>query len=154
MHVSSTIKRVTKTDVLVMCVLVEASRIEDLPRAQEVWDLLTDVYANNKELHEVIEDRRRFHAAELVIAAWKAWQNRPNSPKLIENPSFVEGLEKELARHRKKSDKAAGKTVADTPPVATTTPMTPHDALTQEDFTAIFDIDFQDIDWSFWDNVD
>ena len=136
-----------------MCVLVEASRIDDLPKAQEVWDLLTDIYANNRELHDVIEDRRRYHAAELVIAAWKAWQNKPNPQQLIEDPSFIQGLEKELAKHRRKSDKVAGKGVVDPPVTSAPAAITPHDALTQDDFTAVFDLDFQDIDWSFWDNV-
>lgn len=136
-----------------MCVLIEASRIDDLPKAQEVWDLLTDIYANNKELHDVIEDRRRYHAAELVIAAWKAWQNKPNPQQLIEDPSFIQGLEKELAKHRRKSDKVAGKSVVDSHATPAPAAITPHEALTQEDFTAVFDLDFQDIDWSFWDNV-
>lgn len=137
-----------------MCVLVEASRIDDLPKAQEVWDLLSEVYNTNRELHDVIEDRRRYHAAELVIAAWKAWQNKPSPLKLIENPTFVDGLEKELAKHRKKSEKAAGKTVAGASSSPAPPSITPHDALTQEDFTAVFDLDFQDIDWSFWDSID
>lgn len=133
-----------------MCVLVEASRIDDLARAQEVWDLLSDVYASNKELHEVAEDRRRFHAAELVVAAWKSWQNKPGSQRLIENPAFVDGLEKELARHRKKSEKVVGKDVIDSPSMPAQTFTTQSETLTEEDFTAVFDLDFQDIDWSFW----
>ena len=141
-----------------MCLLVEASKVENMIKGQEIWDLLTEIYENNKELHDVIEDRRRFHAAELVVAAWKAWQKRPNSPRLAQNPHFVAGLEKELARHQRKSDKAAGKEkeAPEMPPPAAPTAanITPHEALTQEDFTAVFDLDFQDIDWSFWENMD
>jgi hypothetical protein len=54
---------------LVMCVLVEASDTDDMAKAQELWDLLASVYATDTELFELAEDRRRLHAAELIIAA-------------------------------------------------------------------------------------
>jgi hypothetical protein len=54
--------------VLVMCVLVEASDESDIYKAKELWDLLACVYEANANLLELLEDRRKFHAAELIVA--------------------------------------------------------------------------------------
>jgi hypothetical protein len=133
-----------------MFVLVEASEQSDVYKAQELWDLLASVYATNADLFELAEDRRKLHAAELIVAAWHAYRSKYNSQQL-EDPTFVSQLGQKLSTY--------GADLA--PQTAQTGPRhgdhqdIPDTRLSLEanlDFD--FDMDFQDIDWSFWSTMD
>jgi len=54
---------------LAMVVLVEASHERDVDKCQHIWSLLSHLYAANTSLLELTENRRRLHAAELIVAA-------------------------------------------------------------------------------------
>ena len=85
----------------VMCVFVEASRQSDSSKAQQIWNLLSDLYTHNMTLSELSEDRRKSHAAELVVAAWNARQSKLDDDQVIRKPEFVTLLEAKLADSRK-----------------------------------------------------
>lgn len=138
-----------------MFVLVEASRENDISRAQEMWDLLASVYACNASLYDLEEDRRKLHAAELVIAAWKTWQHKFGVNQTLTPPHFVADLEDILASHRTRANKEMKTNPAlqqaDQQGIMS---LTPESFLAEEDLNGTFDLDFQDIDWSFWNSMD
>lgn len=138
-----------------MFVLVEASRENDILKAHETWNLLANVYATNSSLFQLSEDRRRHHAAELVVAAWKTWQHkRGPSAQYTPSPHFVIQLEAELASFRSDSDQEDTSAVHQRQDAtANLAPITPESIMVENvDFT--FDMDFQDIDWSFWSSME
>lgn len=138
-----------------MFVLVEASRENDILKAQETWDLLANVYASNASLFQLADDRRRHHAAELVTAAWRAWQHKFGAnARHMSPPSFVTQLEIGLA--------AFGTNMGQEEVLmpgqhqdakADVLPITPESVMTG-DTNNIFDMDVQDIDWSFWNSME
>lgn len=138
-----------------MFVLVEASRENDMSKAQDTWDLLASVYACNHTLLELSEDRRKLHAAELVVAAWKTWQNKFGVVGISTPPQFVVNLEIELSSYRAKVNQEiiSGAT---TQQVAqqSVVPITPESFMTEEDLNGVFDLDFQDIDWLYWNSME
>lgn len=138
-----------------MFVLVEAWRENDVIRAQQTWDLLANVYATNPSLFELSGDRRRHHAAELVVAAWKAWQHRLEPSNLCTSPpEFVSRLTTGLTACKLDVDQV-GTSVHEHQYDANASliPITPESIMT-EDVHAFFEIDFQDIDWSFWNSIE
>lgn len=138
-----------------MFVLVEASREDDMSKAQETWDLLASVYACNTSLFELEDDRRRLHAAELVVAAWKTWQNKFGIGQQLTSPQFVINLEKELTSYRAKVHRETTSGAAlQQSTQQSIAPITPESFMTEEDMNGVFDLDFQDIDWSFWNSMD
>lgn len=132
---------------------MEAAHEEDPDNAQKMWDLLSNTYANNSNLWELWEDRRKYQAAELVVIAWRTWQKRFGIALHLSNPSFVEDLERELVKQRQKTNE---ETFYDPlQPHTEVTPLTPDTVGAVEgDVDAVFDVDFQDIDWSFWSSID
>ncbi|KAI5264013.1 hypothetical protein E4T47_08875 [Aureobasidium subglaciale] len=118
-------------------VIVEVMQLKGAPEAQRIWDVISDLYTYNKNLLELSEDRRKHHAAELIIKAWKA---RAQADPSAFKPSCVAVLESLLAE--KQSD-AVQAQFGDTGQ-----PLDP--VMTDEDLNAILDMEFQDIDWSFW----
>lgn len=139
-----------------MLVLVEASRENDMTKAQETWDLLANVYATNPILFVLSEDRRRHHAAELVVAAWKGWQQKLGpSAQYMSSPPFVSQLKAELAAFRsgvnQETAAAPDQLQSMTSDVA---PITPESIMTENVVDFTFDMDFQDIDWSFWNSME
>ncbi len=128
-----------------MCVLVEASHEDDQSKIQETWDLLADLYAANSTLSQLSEDRRRHHAADIVVAAWKARQHKLGSDRISETPAFVADLEAQLLHlHAQPA----------TSPDAGPTRLDPEIHPPEHDFAATFDLDLTDIDWDFWSTVD
>lgn len=148
------VHQIAKLTSSVMFVLVEAARENDVSKAQEMWDLLASVYTCNVSLHDLEEDRRRLHAAELVVAAWKAWQNKFGIGQYTP-PQFVVDLESGLASHRTRvGQEITSGSVVQRGPRTSFAPITPESFLTAEDMSGTFDLDFQDIDWSFWNSMD
>lgn len=117
--------------------IVEVTRLKGSPKAQRIWDLLSDLYTYNKHLIELSEDRRKLHAAELIINAWKAHQvANPSAP----TPLCISILEPLLLEHRSAATQVQ--------PEAVGQPLEP--VITDEDLNEILGLEFQDIDWGFW----
>lgn len=140
---------------LVMCVVVEASHQNDPSKTQCIWDLLSNLYSTNSTLSRLSEDRRRPHAAELVVAAWKARQNTSTSHQHLPQPECLAHLEAKLSEYRtelaqSKNAHAARQEDIEQKPE----PISSEQLFAEQDVDAIFDLDFQDIDWSFWSSID
>jgi hypothetical protein len=134
-----------------MFVLVEAYEECELPKAQELWEFLSEVYAAHTDLLELADDKRKLHAAELIVTAWNAHLIKipgqgPNTP------DFVVALSNRLAEYRAsfKGDSAEGHlNTGDFCDQATTSA---DETIAEGDFE--FGMDLQDIDWSFWSSID
>ena len=140
---------------LVMVVLVEASHETDMEKCQRIWTLLSDLYAANTSLLELAEDRRRLHAAELIAAAWKTCQSNGTIGQSSPKPDFVTSLESRLAECLAKS--AQGPNAEDGNDYDTGGGIglkTPQSFQVEPEADALFGLDFQDIDWSFWNSID
>jgi hypothetical protein len=118
-------------------VIVEVTQLKGSPKAQRIWDLLSDLYTYNKPLLELSEDRRKLHAAELITNAWKVRQAADPSAY---SPMCVSVLEPLL------SERHVG--VADSENEVIGQPLEP--VMTDEDLNVILGLEFQDIDWGFW----
>ncbi|KAJ9652813.1 hypothetical protein H2198_007943 [Neophaeococcomyces mojaviensis] len=139
----------------VMCVLVEAAQQDDASKTQRIWDLLSDLYSTNSTLSQLADDRRKFHAAELVVAAWKARQNNPNLDQHLSKPEFVTHLETQFPECRTGlAQNSSAKVVQDGSAGQRVEPVTPDSFLAEQDVDAVFDLDFQDIEWAFWSSID
>jgi hypothetical protein len=110
-------------------------------------DLLASVYATNTELFELAEDRRRLHAAELIIAAWSAYRIKFTNHQL-DTPGFVTNVEQALSTYSSTFDQEPQKQ-GDEP----TGPLVNFELFTL-DGEFEFDIDLQDIDWGYWNSID
>jgi len=144
--------RLTKA---VICVLVEASRQHDVSRAQPVWDLLSSLYSTNMALLQLSEDRRKSHAAELVILAWKTHQNQAGPDALLSKPQFIGLLETRLQECRAS---VMQESVVDGVQQGGAgwgrEPTSAVSVMTEQDPNTFFELDFQEIDWSFWGSID
>ena len=137
-----------------MCVLVEMSQRHVSSKAQRIWDLLSGLYTSNASLSELLEDRRRLHAARLVVAAWKARQNKSDTDRTLP-PDFIANLETRLSEGS--TGLAPNIKAKETPQESvekSLEPMIPEGFVAEQDFSALFDFDFPDIDWSFWNSID
>ncbi|KAK9781353.1 hypothetical protein SCARD494_14126 [Seiridium cardinale] len=138
-----------------MVVLVEASNETDTDKCQHIWDVLSDLYASNKSFLELTEDRRRLHAAELIVAAWKTCQSRGTLGRTLPRPDFVSNLEKQLVESVAASTQTSAPKDTDAnlpgePAVLDTYPS----FLDDQDGNGLLELNFQDIDWSFWNSFD
>jgi hypothetical protein len=118
-------------------VIVEVTQLKGSPKAQRIWDLLSDLYTYNEPLLELSEDRRKLHAAELITKAWKVRQAADPSAY---TPMCVSVLEPLL------SESHAAVAHSETEVVGQ--PLEP--VMTDEDLNVILGLEFQDIDWGFW----
>jgi hypothetical protein len=133
-----------------MFVLIEASGQSDVYKARELWDLLASVYAANTDLYELAEDRRKLHAAELIVAAWNAHRSKYGGQRL-EHPNFVTELGQKLAAY----SVDIGVDTSQTYQQRGDDQIVPPAGLPEEgDFDFDFEMDLQDIDWSFWSSMD
>lgn len=139
----------------VMVVLVEASRETDPANCQGIWALLSDLYDTNNSLLELAGDRRRLHAAELIVAAWKACRSKGTMGRSLPKPSFVSKLEERLKKIAMEPAEApvAGEVVEGKREGEMRLDM-PSGVLGEEDFNFSLDLNFEDIDWAFWNNFD
>ena len=158
---------------IVVYVLIEARRQFDKPKAEAIWALLSEVYGANPTLSDLAEDRRKSYASELMTAAWKARENVLRGPQrdthnAPQKPAFLMNLESKLNQvtetgnierpsKRKLEETAPNSAVTKkiVPATGLHMPNLPlenviHDQL---DLDAIGDIDFDVIDWSFWENI-
>jgi hypothetical protein len=140
-----------------MIVLVEASDTSDTIKAQELWDLLASVYASNADLYELADDRRKLHAAENVVAAWKAYPGRFGG-QVLREPSFIVEIAQRLATYRMgldpeytRPDQAAPEQKDESLKIPTEVSEA---SFLDGEFDFEFDMELQDIDWSFWSSID
>jgi len=140
-----------------MIVLVEASDTSDVAKAQELWDLLASAYASNADLFNLADDRRRLQAAEHVVAAWKAYPGRFGG-QLLREPFFISEVVQRLTTYRAGLD--PGPTQSDYAPqehqeqVPENLTEMAEGTFFDAEFDFEFDMELQDIDWSFWSSVD
>ncbi|ETS85230.1 hypothetical protein PFICI_03255 [Pestalotiopsis fici W106-1] len=134
-----------------MIVLIEASNETDAEKCQRVWTVLSDLYTTNTSLLEFVEDRRRLHAAELTVAAWKSCKTKGTVDRDAPKPEFVRDLEDRLARFMATSTEvaAAQDMGRHEEPVATDAPQS---FSLEDEADGLFDLNFEDIDWAFWNN--
>lgn len=131
------------------------SQGNDISKRQRFWDLLSDLYTANASLSELLEDRRKLHAARLVVAAWKARPNKSETDRSVPSPDLVANLEARLSEGstglapNTKAEEAEPKSAEEG-----LEPVTSESLMAEQDFSAVFDLDFQDIDWSFWNSID
>ncbi|KAL8968213.1 MAG: hypothetical protein Q9183_002569 [Haloplaca sp. 2 TL-2023] len=139
-----------------MIVLVEASQQSDLEKSQRIWDLLSALYSINLTLSQFHEDRRISHAAELVSIAWRTCERRSHTIGASPKPDFVMRLETQLEAYRRQMKQGESEVPTENLSSADRTfwPSTPETMGSGQDANAMFDLDFQDIDWSFWSSID
>ncbi|KAL8663594.1 MAG: hypothetical protein Q9202_003782 [Teloschistes flavicans] len=135
----------------------EASQQNDTSRTMRIWELLSEMYSANPKLSHLCDDddRRVSHAARLVVAAWKTRHKKVQPDQWPSKPDFVVRLEAQLKDHAtahvQSEDGGARQQETAEQAVA---PITPESILEEQVFNASFDLDFQDIDWSFWSSID
>jgi hypothetical protein len=134
-----------------MFVLVEAHEETDLQKAQELWELLSHVYAAHTDLLELADDRRKLHAADLVVTAWNAHLSK-TSGEGTHTPKFVVTLSNRLAEYRTNFEGDSAGARPNTEDLWDQAPATADGTFAEGDFD--FSMDLQDIDWSFWSSMD
>lgn len=143
------------------------SRHRHIPGARNTWELLSEIYHHDTYLSDFSEDPRKPRAAEMVLAAWKAYEVdcakdvRHPQPQ---RPAFLTTLENLLAqRPSSQMETANGDQQRPESGTVEYANHTIHDsgvarsqegsALIEDDqMDANFDLVLSDIDWSFWSN--
>ncbi len=158
-------------------VLIEARRQFDTSKAERIWLVLSDVYAANPSLSELLEDRRKPYAVELMIVAWRAretflferQQRQLDTYRPSQKPAFLVDLENRLLKYFEAGN-PGGPSKRKLGEAETLDPMpakkpvlaagmqgrdlaVDNVAFNQFDLDTIGEIDLDDIDWSFWDEV-
>jgi hypothetical protein len=134
-----------------MFVLVEAHEESDPYKEQELWILLSDVYAAHTDLLALADDRRKLHAAELVVTAWNT--QRGGGPNEIPDaPAFVVTLSSKLTEYRASFGANDAESHLKTGDLQEPEAVSA-DGMFAEGFFD-FDMELQDIDWSFWSSID
>jgi hypothetical protein len=134
-----------------MFVLVEAHEQSDTYKAQELWMLLSDVYAAHIDLLVLADDKRKFHAAELVVTAWNAHQSKTSGENL-ETPDFVVEIANKLAEYCTSVEEGNAETQLNAGNYEAPSPLSTDEIFAEGTFE--FDINLQDIDWGFWSSID
>ncbi|KAI1849973.1 hypothetical protein JX266_004352 [Neoarthrinium moseri] len=138
-----------------MVVLVEASQETNIDACQRIWALLSDLYAANASLLELTEDRRRLHAAELIVAAWKTCMSKGTVSRSTPTPSMVSSLEKRLSECMEDVPQASAETEANGGIHRGVRELEiPESFLSEQEANNLLDLDLRDIDWSFWNSID
>ena len=138
-----------------MCVLVESSQQSDMSKTQLIWGILSDLYASDPTLSQLSEDRRKSHAAKLVVAAWKVSQSKLDLSQYLIKPEFVTQLEAQLAScHIGLAQKPSTEVVQQDSGGQSAEPLSTESLLAGQDVNAVFDLNFEGIDWSFWNSID
>ncbi|MCJ1313113.1 hypothetical protein MMC25_006790 [Agyrium rufum] len=158
-------------------VLTEARRKYDTPKAERIWAVLADVYASNPSLSDLSDDRRKAYAVELMTVAWRAREGflldrpkrQPNTYHASSKPAFLVDLEVKLSSlvGAVNTDTTSKRMLCDVEtmdatPIKKSRPEDPFPnlepnyeniALSQLDLDTIAEIDFDAIDWKFWETA-
>ena len=162
----------------VIYIIGEVWRQQSKTEVEKLWDLLGDLYAANTSLSDFSEDRRKFRAAELVVAAWKSnalthqghQSKKTQSQMQLYKPPLVGDLETKLAEQTEANKRPIGPTeeqrLRSVQPTSYERTMTTdkraepivHDGdLFSEDWLDLDTLlgqDLNEIDWSFWGSSD
>lgn len=120
-----------------------------------IWELILEVYTTNEDLWRLLDDQRKFHAAELIVSAWKRREKKLNMAK-SSRPDIIVALEKHIMELKKGdvSSEAANApaevNMAETDPLSTAEYLDPGSF----DPASVAELNFDDIDWSYWDGLD
>ncbi|KAJ5306157.1 hypothetical protein N7508_005172 [Penicillium antarcticum] len=149
-------------------VISEASRYCE--GTEETWDLLSRLYSANSHLRSFKDDKRKPRAAELILTAWQAYESSyaEHRQKKPQRPIFLSELETLLiADQAHVSD--ANVTLSSSPRGTTANALRQEDSRFAEKpetrypdaekipaadsaLNFMFDLDSNEIDWSFWRN--
>jgi hypothetical protein len=122
-----------------MIVLIEASETSEA-KAEELWNILSAIYECNPDLYDLADDRRKLHAAELIVGALKGHRNRFGGA-ILESLAPFEQLARKLAACQASNghtEEPAEQSM--------------YDFVDNAGFD--FDMDFHDIDLRFWTSID
>lgn len=141
--------------VLVMIVIVESAHQTDAAQARRIWTLLAEIYSSFPSLVELSEDRRSAQAAELVVSAWKAYKAKPSSNHYPTQPDLVMDLEARLEKCRTESTRngPTDDRLARHDVLGEASP-NHSDIMPDSSLNPMYDLEFQDIDWLFWESLD
>lgn len=137
-----------------MCVVIEAAQTNKESTTERIWDLLIELYTVNMPLWHLADDHRRPHAAGMIIHAWKLREEKHTGQLLLLKPQFLEQLESKLSAYQ-----ARHPSIVNANPSQHRADATKFEYRTdgqypnEQDFNIPWDLDFQDIDWSFWTSV-
>lgn len=134
-----------------MCVLIEARDATDMVQAQELWNLMLDVYAAHEDLLDFAGDRRRVQAAEIVLATWATCKGK-FAGHIHNQPEILSRLSLDLAAYRATLDPLVDPASPRAEGVSLAQEIQLEATVDEEDFS--FDLDFQDVDWSFWNSME
>lgn len=138
-----------------MVVLVETSQETDTDKCERIWALLSDLYGANRSLLDLAEDRRKLHAGELIVAAWRTCQSKGAVGRSLSKPSFVSELEECLQSCSIELNQTSNTGEVNGPDLVGRDGLdTSHSFLADVDESGLFSLDFEDIDWSFWNSID
>jgi len=130
-----------------MIVLIEASDTRET-KATELWDILSAVYECNPDLYDLADDRRKLHAAELVVGALNSHRSKFGGIP-SENLAPFEQLTRKLAAHQ------AADGQSEEPTGSAEGSLAQHSMFEFVDSAGFdFDMDVHEIDWSFWSSID
>ncbi|KAL9616876.1 MAG: hypothetical protein Q9160_008298 [Pyrenula sp. 1 TL-2023] len=150
-----TLIQLSARSLIFMCVIVEASRQNDTSKTERIWALLSELYSTNPSLSQLSKDRRRSYAAGLIVNAWKARQNKLEVSEKQPTPDFVTQLDAQLADcWAEATHKLSTEEVQQEGGRQSGEDLALESFLTDQEFNAMFNLDFQDIDWSFWSSID
>lgn len=137
-----------------MCVVIEATQPNEESTIERIWDLLIQLYSLSLTLWQFADDHRRPHAAGMILHAWKVREEKHTGPLPLLKPHFLHQLETDLltyqSRHPSIANANPSQHRAETAKVESSAEQ-PYP--TEQDFNIPWDLDFQDIDWSFWTSV-
>ncbi|XWX01782.1 hypothetical protein V2A60_009811 [Cordyceps javanica] len=120
--------------------LVDLPRLTDVSRIKASWMLLSELYGAASFLKDFSLDKRRLRAAELVLAAWKACASNVVVDG-IQRPGFITELET-IVWQAKVTDGVL--------PESQISEHTANVPDAQKTFSELLDLDFADIEWSYW----
>lgn len=132
-----------------MIVLIEATDTSET-KAEDMWDILSAVYECNPDLYDLADDRRKLHAAELIVSALKTRRSKFGDIPLLEKLAPLEELTRKLAAYQA-ANGYSGELPAGTAE-ASVAEQSMYEFVDNAGFD--FDMDIQDIDWSFWSSID
>lgn len=151
---------------MVVYVITESSRYRERPGLRPSWDLLGEIYTDNPFVSEFNEDPRKLRAAEMVLAAWKAYEAdyvKNNRRSNLPRPAFLEDLKRSVASKRSSMNTANKSSSGDTQVKQSSGNMESTDSTSRDQSSSIIDennlVDtdwnsiLSDIDWSFLDKL-
>ncbi|KAJ3499575.1 hypothetical protein NLG97_g213 [Lecanicillium saksenae] len=124
----------------VISLLIDLPHINDSDQLAKAWKILGDLYTSAEFLSDFDIDKRRLRAAELVVAAWNTCATKPS----LEGRPMPDWISKLLLDISKGGDEVI--LFAQRQDVESRT----HTGDEIQTFSDLLNLDFADIEWSFW----